>query len=932
MPTKALFPVVGMPGLYKVRDPGARGAINWLRRQLAQLSYQVSSHTAGTSLWADHIYEWTSGHGVNVDGVHFKDTQVGIGTEAPNADIEVYKTDAEIRVTDITNDYYSRIVRGDSATIRYAQVQSFTSVGQALDCTLPGVNALHVDTGFVLSPNETVYASDLTFTVLLWVKPAADGSTLKFVWGNQAIGEQGFVLTQRSNASGGWHFLAGIGNQGPDNSVDVGVWQQLIIVWDSDIFTIYKNGGRLYENITPPLYDFLVSRASVWVGDRGSGTEPYANGYIDEFRLYPYAFTANQARMAYEFQGPEYPDGATIAYHFDNDLLDWAGTYDATGSNVIYDTGVVLAGPSTVEPTVWTASPGIGLNEEGFLVFGDPAGRTGIDGVKIGFLIGGIEFGEVDSTGDLHFDTLDEYRTDAGVIVEGVKMKDNSIETVVNISVTGAITVPNTGLHLLDTDASHDLIIKPGSDLSADRILTLTTGDADRMITLQGNPTLDDWFDQSVKIAASPTFAGLTLSGAIATPTTITTSGLITSGTNIVIADGGYIGSVSDTDAIQIEADGDVVFSQDITVTGTTTLNAIAYTWPATDAAGVLTSDGAGGLTWGAGDPLKWMPQGAKIVTVGVNGCDYTTVTAAMAAIVTAGDASASVPYVIYVMPGVTSEGATAITMASYTHIVGIDRHASIISGAVVSGYTIIMAADTSISNCTVVNAGASGSAGVLHTGARSFIDGVTINITNTSISSCLYSNATNTSWIRDVEAYDVSARSGMYLAGAMSLYNCRIGGARYGILQASGTGIPSLYNCNIVALQGGYVALQLTTGIRAWNCIISGISGNTDGVWASTGTVEFQDCVITGVGTGDAVDGGAGDVCTLGNCSITGTLDTANVTFTYGKVYAGTTTFNAIAYTWPVADAAGVLTSDGAGALSWGAGATLNELLLIGA
>ncbi|MGR3292506.1 MAG: hypothetical protein ACUZ9M_00655 [Candidatus Scalindua sp.] len=72
-------------------------------------------------------------------------------------------------------------------------------------------------------------------------------------------------------------------------------------------------------------------------------------------------------------------------------------------------------------------------------------------------------------------------------------------------------TFTNTGLHLLDTDASHDLIIKPGSNLSVDRILTFTTGDAARTITLSGNPTLGDWFDQAVKQASSPTFAQLTI-------------------------------------------------------------------------------------------------------------------------------------------------------------------------------------------------------------------------------------------------------------------------------------------------------------------------------------------------------------------------------------------------------------------------------------
>lgn len=59
-----------------------------------------------------------------------------------------------------------------------------------------------------------------------------------------------------------------------------------------------------------------------------------------------------------------------------------------------------------------------------------------------------------------------------------------------NLLIPTVLTVPNTGLHLLDTNASHDLIIKPGSDLTVDRILTLTTGDAARTISIAGNMTL----------------------------------------------------------------------------------------------------------------------------------------------------------------------------------------------------------------------------------------------------------------------------------------------------------------------------------------------------------------------------------------------------------------------------------------------------------
>lgn len=69
--------------------------------------------------------------------------------------------------------------------------------------------------------------------------------------------------------------------------------------------------------------------------------------------------------------------------------------------------------------------------------------------------------------------------------------------------VVTSITTANTGLHILDTNASHDLIIAPGSDLTADRTLTVTTGDADRTLTISGNATISQDYSSS----GSPTFA-----------------------------------------------------------------------------------------------------------------------------------------------------------------------------------------------------------------------------------------------------------------------------------------------------------------------------------------------------------------------------------------------------------------------------------------
>lgn len=52
------------------------------------------------------------------------------------------------------------------------------------------------------------------------------------------------------------------------------------------------------------------------------------------------------------------------------------------------------------------------------------------------------------------------------------------------------LTYPNAGLRLLDTNASHDLVLSPGSNLTADRTLTITTGDSDRTLTLTANASI----------------------------------------------------------------------------------------------------------------------------------------------------------------------------------------------------------------------------------------------------------------------------------------------------------------------------------------------------------------------------------------------------------------------------------------------------------
>jgi len=84
-----------------------------------------------------------------------------------------------------------------------------------------------------------------------------------------------------------------------------------------------------------------------------------------------------------------------------------------------------------------------------------------------------------------------------------------------NVTGIASITINNTGLKIKDTNASHNLSIVPGSDLSADRTLTLTTGDSDRTLTISGNTTLSggthsgtNTGDQTIQLTGDVTGSG----------------------------------------------------------------------------------------------------------------------------------------------------------------------------------------------------------------------------------------------------------------------------------------------------------------------------------------------------------------------------------------------------------------------------------------
>ena len=88
-----------------------------------------------------------------------------------------------------------------------------------------------------------------------------------------------------------------------------------------------------------------------------------------------------------------------------------------------------------------------------------------------------------------------------------------------------------------DSDGTHSLTVRTSSDLTADRMLTLVPGDAARTVTINGNPTLNDWFDQSVKTTDSPQFTAVNVGAATDTTVTRASAGVIAvEGSNVAMA------------------------------------------------------------------------------------------------------------------------------------------------------------------------------------------------------------------------------------------------------------------------------------------------------------------------------------------------------------------------------------------------------------
>lgn len=394
----------------------------------------------------------------------------------------------------------------------------YLDTGSISKAKIANNNFLNVNKGIYLRTSGTSITSkiDIIGTKIILTGANAAGINIEAEEGcseqlrvlNSTIGEGG--------ASGTRYGVIGSNVEGfqiSGNIIEVG----------SNTTNAVKNSGDTCLNFTAhENYD----SSGVPVGNIGAQTfSPYhvSTASAANDTLF---YSTTSSRLAYK------DDAATT--HLVPGLGD-VNTFSAR--QVIVGTPVSTAGVTalltlTNDNTAYNASPFSGIN---FYTRYQSSSATTV--------MGAIGVGKSNATADNLESTMRFYIRQSP--------DDGSLHQVMHVDATGMVSCDFGGAGFagegmfLKSAGTKYLVLRDTETLNtANRYFTLIGGDADRTLTLSGNPTLGDWFDQSVKTTDKPTLNGLTISGN-QSAAAWTTSGLRIVGVSGTLTDTSSSGTVA---------------------------------------------------------------------------------------------------------------------------------------------------------------------------------------------------------------------------------------------------------------------------------------------------------------------------------------------------------------------------------------------------
>ncbi len=226
----------------------------------------------------------------------------------------------------------------------------------------------------------------------------------------------------------------------------------------------------------------------------------------------------------------------TVSDAGDTTLTTNNGSADQARNMVLNLTGTIGAARNVIVPAIEKVYIIKNATTGGFAVTVKVSGQTGVsvpngsttivyvDGTDARQVLGSIagqEASNVTITGGT-ISGLSNLSVANATVATQVRTNLSAAASGTNTDIT-SVQLSNTGLRVRDTNASHNLSIVPGSDLSADRTLTLTTGDAARTVTISGNATIS----QDYSTTGNPQFATVEIGDASDTTLSRASAGII---------------------------------------------------------------------------------------------------------------------------------------------------------------------------------------------------------------------------------------------------------------------------------------------------------------------------------------------------------------------------------------------------------------------
>ena len=142
-------------------------------------------------------------------------------------------------------------------------------------------------------------------TISYWSKVTSEANRAN--WGFMIVDEQNAISSRKYIASldhGTSVTLErynGTGTQGTGQSYDQNAWKLVTAVFTPDTTELYINGNRVSTQTSTNLSSFLTDAKRFYVGGAENGwPNEYFTGYIDEFKVWDYAMTQEQAKELYD--------------------------------------------------------------------------------------------------------------------------------------------------------------------------------------------------------------------------------------------------------------------------------------------------------------------------------------------------------------------------------------------------------------------------------------------------------------------------------------------------------------------------------------------------------------------------------------------------------------------------------------------------------